>query len=62
MVSDTSIITAITALEIASVATLSTGVGLPISIALASTGLPLGIGSAVVHKTQKVFESKTKKA
>lgn len=60
-ISDTSLITAITALEVASVATLTTGVGLPISIALASTGLILGIGSAVVHKTQKIFESKAKK-
>ena len=57
----TSVITAITALEISSIATLTTGVGLPISIALASTGLLLGIGSAIVHKTQKIFESKTKK-
>ena len=61
MISDTSVITAITALEISSIATLTTGVGLPISIALASTGLLSGIGSAIVHKTQKIFESKAKK-
>ena len=61
MISDTSIITAITALEIASVATLTTGVGLPISIVLASTGLLLGLGSGVIHKTQRVFDSKAKK-
>lgn len=61
MISDTSVITAITALEVASIATLTTGVGLPISIVLASTGLLLGIGSAVIHKTQKVFDSKAKK-
>ena len=61
MISDTSVLTAITALEISSIATLTTGVGLPISIALASTGLLLGIGSAIVHKTQKIFESKAKK-
>ena len=61
-VSDTSIITAITVLEIASVATLTTGVGLPISIVLASTGLfLLGLGSAVIHKSQRIFDSKTKK-
>lgn len=60
-ISDTSIITAITVLEVASVATLLTGVGLPLSIALASTGLFLGIGSAVVHKTQMIFKSKAKK-
>ena len=60
-ISDTSVITAITALEIASVVTLTTGVGLPISIVLASTGLLLGLGSGVIHKTQKIFESKAKK-
>ena len=59
--SDTSVITAITSLEAASIATLTTGVGLPISIVLASPGLLLGLGSAVVHKTQKFFESKAKK-
>ena len=60
-VSDTSIITAITLLEIASVATLTTGVGIPVSIVLASTGLLLGLGSGIIHKTQKIFESKAKK-
>ena len=34
---------------------------MPISIVLALTGLFLGIGSAVIHKTQKVFDSKAKK-
>ena len=60
-ISDTSLITAITILEVASVATLTTGVGAPISIVLASAGLLLGLGSGVIHKTQKVFESKSKK-
>ena len=60
-ISDTSVIAAITALEIGSVVTLSTGVGLPVSIALASAGLILGLSSAIVHKTQKVFDSKSKK-
>ena len=60
-ISDTTVITAITALEVASVATLTTGVGIPISTALASTGLLLGLGSAVIHKSQKIFESKAKK-
>ena len=60
-ISDTSIITVITFLEIASVVTLTTGVGLPASIVLASTGLLLGLGSGVIHKTQKIFNSKTKK-
>ena len=60
-ITDTSLITAITILEVASVATLTTGVGAPISIVLASAGLLLGLGSGVIHKTQKVFESKSKK-
>jgi len=61
MISDTSIIAAITGLEVASVVTLTTGVVFPISVALASAGLVLGIGSAVIHKTQKIFNSKAKK-
>ena len=60
-ISDTSIATAITALEVASIVILTTGIGIPISVVLASTGLLLGIGSVVIHKTQKVFDSKTKK-
>ena len=60
-ISDTSVITAITALEVASVVTLTTGVGMPVSIALASAGLILGFSSAIVHRMQKVFESKSKK-
>ena len=61
MIGGTSVITAITTLEVASVVTLSTGVGLPVSIVLAATGLALGIGSTVVNKSQKIFESKAKK-
>ena len=61
MISDTSVITAITALEVASVVTLTTGVGMPVSIALASAGLILGFSSAIVHRVQKVFDSKAKK-
>ena len=60
-ISDTSVITAITALEVASIVTLTTGIGMPISVVLASTGLLLGIGSAVIHKTHLVFASKAKK-
>ena len=60
-ISDTSVLAAITALEAASIATLVTGIGMPVSVVLASTGLLLGIGSAVIHKTQKVFDSKAKK-
>ena len=59
--SDTSVIAAITALEIASIVTLTTGVGIPLSVVLASTGLLLGLGSAAIHKTQKIFDSKAKK-
>jgi len=51
MISDTSIITAITALEV-SIANLTTGVGFPIAIVLASTGLLLGLGSAVVQNVE----------
>ena len=39
----------------------TTGVGMPISVVLASTGLLLGLGSGVLHKTQKIFDSKAKK-
>ena len=60
-ISDTSVITAITALEVASIVTLTSGIGLPISIVLASTGLLLGLGSTVIHKIQRIFESKVKK-
>ena len=60
-ISDTSVIAAITALEVASIVTLTTGIGMPISVVLASTGLLLGLGSGIIHKTQKIFESKAKK-
>ena len=60
-ISDTSVIAAITALEVASVVTLTTGVGMPASVALASAGLILGFSSAIVHKVQKVLDSKAKK-
>ena len=54
-------ISTIAALEIVSIVTITTGVGIPVGIALASTGLIFGLGSAVIHKTQKIFESKAKK-
>ena len=60
-ISDGSVIAAITALEIASIVTLTTGVGMPLSVVLASTGLFLGLGSGIIHKTQKIFDSKAKK-
>ena len=59
--SDTIVITTITTLEIASIATITTGIGVPVSIVLASTGLLLGLGSVVVHKAQKICDSKAKK-
>ena len=60
-ISDTSVIAAITALEVASIVTLTTGIFMLISVVLASTGLLLGLGSGIIHKTQKIFESKAKK-
>ena len=60
-IGDTSLVTAITALEIGSIVTLSTGVGIPVSIALASAGLFLGLASAITHKARKLFDSKAKK-
>ena len=60
-VSDTTVITAITALELGSVVTLTTGIGFPISIALASAGLILGLSTAIIHKSQKIFNSKVRK-
>ena len=60
-ISDASVITAITALEVASVVTLTTGIGMPVSIGLASVGVILGFSSAIVHRVQKVFDSKAKK-
>ena len=60
-ISDTSVITAITTLEIASIATLITGIAAPVSVVLASTGLLLGLGSAIIHKTRRIFDSKAKK-
>ena len=59
--SDTSVIAAITILGETSISLASTGIGMPISVVLASTGLLLGIGSAVIHGTRKIFDSKAKK-
>ena len=57
-ISNTLVITAITALEVAFVVTLTTGIGAPVSIALATAVLVLGISSALIHKTQNIFGSK----
>jgi len=60
-ISDTSILFTIASLEGTSIVTLLTGVGAPISAVLASAGFLLGIGAAVIHKTQRIFNSKAKK-
>ena len=59
--SDTSVITAITTLGATSIGLASTGIGTALIPILASTGLFLGIGSAVIRKTQRIFDSKAKK-
>ena len=59
--SDTSVITAITALGAASIGLASTGIGVALIPILAPTGLLLGIGSGVLHMTRKIFDSKVKK-
>ena len=53
---ETSVIAAITTIELASIVTLTECVGMPLGIVLASTGLFLGLGTAVIHKTQKIFD------
>ena len=50
--SDTSVITAITTLGATSIGLASTGIGTALIPILASTGLFLGIGSAVIRKTR----------
>ena len=59
--SDTSLIAAITVLGGTSIGLVSTGIGMPISIVLASNGLLLGLGSGVIHRTRRIFDSKAKK-
>ena len=59
-VSDHVIISAITVLGGSSIVTLTTGVGIPVSIILASAGLVLGLSTAIAHKTQRIFASKAK--
>ena len=59
--SDTSVIAAITILGGTSIVLASTVFGIALIPILASTGLLLGSGSAVIHKTQRVFDSKAKK-
>ena len=54
-------ISTITILGGTSIGLASTGIGMPVSVVLASTCLLLGIGSAVIHGTRKIFDSKAKK-
>ena len=44
-----------------SIATLSTGIGAPISIALASISLVLSLGSGITRQNIKLFDTKSKK-
>ena len=60
-ISDTPLITVIISVEVTSIATLTIGVALPLSTALALIGLFLGLGLVIAHKTNKIFESKAKK-
>jgi len=53
--------TTITGLEISSVIALSTGVGAPISLALAAIGLGLGVSSMALRKGGKILNEKRKK-
>ena len=59
--SDGSVIAAITILGWTSIGLASTGIGIALIPILGSTGVFLGLGSAVIHKTQKIFNSKAKK-
>ena len=60
-ISDSIFVTVITALEVGSVTTLATGVGFPIRISLAATGLLLGLSSIGARNAQKVLKMKIKK-
>ena len=59
--SDTSVIAAITILGGTSIGLASTGIGVAFIPIAASTGVFLGLGSAVIHMTRKIFDSKAKK-
>ena len=59
--SDGSVIAAITVLAGTSIALASTGIGIALVPILAPIGLFLTLGSGVIHKTQKIFDSKAKK-
>ena len=59
--SDTSGLAAIAVLGATSIGLASTGIGVALIPIAASTGLFLSLGSGVIHKTQKIFDSKAKK-
>ena len=59
--SDTSVIAAITVVGGTSIGLATGCIGIVLISILASTGLFLGLGSGIIHKTQKIFDSKAKK-
>ena len=60
-ISDTSVLAAIAILGGTSIGLASTGIGVALIPIAASTGLFLSLGSGVIHKTRKIFDSKAKK-
>ena len=61
MISDASVITVSTALEIAGLSTLATGIAAPIGIGLGSAGVVLNLSMAVLHKVQNILSTKVMK-
>ena len=59
--SDTSVIVAIIVVGGTSIGLASTGIGIALIPIFASTGFFLSLGSAIIHKTQKIFNQKAKK-
>jgi len=59
--SDGSVIAAITVLGVTSIALASTGIGIALVPILTPIGLFLGLGSGVIHRTRRIFDSKAKK-
>ena len=58
---DGSVIAAITVLGVTSIALASTGIGIALVPILTPIGLFLGLGSAAIHRTRRIFDSKAKK-
>ncbi|MEL6629201.1 MAG: hypothetical protein AAFQ92_27030, partial [Bacteroidota bacterium] len=59
--SDGSVIAAITVLGVTSIALASTGIGIALVPIFTPIGLFLGLGSGVIHRTRRIFDSKAKK-